>query len=125
MLEITTKACSTCKVEKPSKDFIKFARNKSGLHSQCTPCRNATATKSKEASKAIILAAKAIPCADCGVQYHSCAMDFHHRDPSKKEYHMGRAIGRRAEVVLKEIAKCDVLCSNCHRMRHFNERRDG
>lgn len=42
-------------------------------------------------------------------------LDFHHRDPSEKEFTIGSRRSKSKEVLLKEIAKCDVLCANCHR----------
>jgi hypothetical protein len=47
---------------------------------------------------------KTLRCADCG-QSHPATLDFHHLDPAKEE-----------------IAKCVVLCANCHRIRHWNEK---
>ena len=61
-----------------------------------------------------------LSCKICG-ESRTPTLDFHHRDPSKKD----RAIGDMSrgsfsiESVLKEIEKCDVLCSNCHRMLHY------
>lgn len=44
-------------------------------------------------------------------------LDFHHIDPSTKKYNISQMVGwgMRIEVILDEIAKCQVLCSNCHR----------
>lgn len=62
-------------------------------------------------------------CLECGENHPGC-MDFHHRDPSQKEGHIGDMIWQKfsKERILKEIAKCDVLCANCHRKHHWNER---
>ena len=58
------------------------------------------------------------PCADCGETYPTCAMDFDHRDPSLKRYTVTRMVGRTStEVILAEVAKCDIVCANCHRLR--------
>ena len=45
------------------------------------------------------------------------ALDFHHRDPTHKEFNLAHAslLGYSKEKILIEIDKCDVLCSNCHR----------
>lgn len=54
-------------------------------------------------------------------------MVFHHRDPREKEITISEAMRRsfgRARI-LAEIAKCDVLCANCHVKLHARERRDG
>ena len=50
-----------------------------------------------------------------------CCIDFHHRDQSTKDFAISRGIlskGCSKERILKEIAKCVPLCSNCHRKFH-------
>ena len=61
-------------------------------------------------------------CVDCG--YATCpeALQFHHRDPSTKEFGLGKFSGSLARLI-KEAAKCDLLCANCHRVRHALEAR--
>jgi len=49
-------------------------------------------------------------------------LDFHHLEPEKKEMNMDRARRCSIEKLKKEIEKCIVLCSNCHRDLHFQER---
>jgi hypothetical protein len=55
----------------------------------------------------------------CGENHPSC-LDFHHRDPNEKEDIICRMVHKalKKEKILKEIAKCDVICSNCHRKIH-------
>lgn len=54
----------------------------------------------------------------CG-ESDPCCVDFHHRDQSKKEFTIQRAIMNCGLETLKaEIAKCDMLCANCHRKLH-------
>lgn len=67
---------------------------------------------------AILAELRAVPCADCGVRFEPCAMDFDHRDPTTKRYTVTRMVGRAStEAILVEVAKCDIVCANCHRMR--------
>lgn len=54
-------------------------------------------------------------CQDCG--YVGPALEFHHRDPSTKEFSVGEFNGSLTRL-LAEAAKCDLLCANCHRLRH-------
>ncbi len=62
---------------------------------------------------------KKLRCSICGEDHPSC-LDFHHRDPSKKEFSMGRLLRKsNKEDAMKEIKKCDILCSNCHRKMHW------
>lgn len=59
-----------------------------------------------------------VPCADCGGLLEPCAMDFDHRDPTTKLNTVTRMVGRaHTEAILAEVAKCDIVCANCHRLR--------
>ncbi len=61
---------------------------------------------------------KAIPCADCGKEHSSFVMDFDHVSGNKEgviSQMARRPVG--LEKLKKEIAKCEVVCSNCHRYR--------
>lgn len=65
-----------------------------------------------------------LQCSKCGFS-HPAALDFHHRDPALKEDSILQMVqnNRAWSAVLAEIAKCDVLCANCHRIHHYDERR--
>lgn len=60
-------------------------------------------------------------CIDCGFSGHAVAFDFDHRDKNTKEFKIsGNYIFRWAELV-RELDKCSLRCSNCHRIRHYLE----
>jgi hypothetical protein len=61
------------------------------------------------------------PCADCGGEFHPFVMDFDHRDDAEKLFNVSASIplGLPFKRVLAEVAKCDIVCANCHRMRTF------
>lgn len=56
------------------------------------------------------------PCMDCGGIFHPVAMDFDHRPGETKSFGVSQ-VGRKWSKVLSEVAKCDLVCSNCHRIR--------
>ena len=56
-------------------------------------------------------------CKNCGESDQAC-LDFHHRNPKEKDFNVSRGLEFSRKTILKEIAKCDVLCSNCHRKLH-------
>lgn len=60
------------------------------------------------------------PCSDCGGRFHFSAMDFDHIGDDKFK---GVAVlvnhGSRKQI-WEEIAKCELVCSNCHRVRTYN-----
>jgi hypothetical protein len=59
---------------------------------------------------------KAVPCADCGVQYPSWVMEFDHVR-GVKLFNVGEGLELRAGAVFAEAAKCEIVCSNCHQER--------
>ena len=69
----------------------------------------------------ILLDARAGGCIKCGEKHLAC-LDFHHRDGKDKLGHIGEFRKFAIDKVLAEIAKCDVLCANCHRKHHYDER---
>lgn len=62
-------------------------------------------------------------CSSCPEKDPVC-LDFHHRNPDEKANTIANLVRNTASesVLLTEIAKCDLLCSNCHRKLHAQER---
>jgi len=58
-------------------------------------------------------------CMICGYDRCLDALDFHHRDPSKKDFGLSaHGITHSWEKIQKEIQKCVLICANCHREVH-------
>lgn len=58
-------------------------------------------------------------CALCGEKFPEYCYDFHHKDPSQKDFSIGgRGITYSKEKSFREVQKCVMLCSNCHRKVH-------
>lgn len=81
---------------------------------------NRTARRASEAARyarnrEAIREAKNRPCADCGGSFPPVCMDFDHR--GDKKFNLGQYGKRSIETLMAEIAKCDVVCANCHRIR--------
>lgn len=53
-------------------------------------------------------------CQRCGYDRCLAALVFHHRDRSKKEFHLSLTQKTKLDSVKGELDKCDLLCSNCH-----------
>ena len=62
-------------------------------------------------------------CEKCGYDSNISALQFHHIDPSTKEFTLdARTLERTSdEVILQEFNKCILLCSNCHSEHHHPE----
>lgn len=60
-------------------------------------------------------------CAICHQKFEDCCYDFHHLNPSEKEFEISAGNMNGAKSWLKirdELLKCALLCSNCHRLFH-------
>lgn len=135
---IMTKTCCMCKKELPIDQFKTNHQRKDGLQSQCIDCQKAyrrshyLANRQKYIDKAKKLKRKnaddwkrykaGLSCFKCGETHPAC-IQFHHRDPSSKVAPVSFMIGRNApfEQVEAGIAKCDVLCANCHAKEHWRD----
>lgn len=60
-------------------------------------------------------------CVKCGEEHPAC-LEFHHKNKHEKEVTIAHAIkkGWTLSQIKKEIAKCMVLCKNCHAKEHFD-----
>ncbi len=56
-------------------------------------------------------------CADCGYNKHPVALDFDHLPGHVKEFTIGSQMIRNMDRIWAEVAKCEVVCANCHRIR--------
>jgi uncharacterized protein YifE (UPF0438 family) len=80
--------------------------------------------KNKRANRAWFTAyKKTLSCIECG-ENHPATLDFHHVEARKSKTKVNDLVsdGHARPRILEEIAKCVVLCSNCHRKHHHNER---
>src|SRR5690349_6082894 len=66
------------------------------------------------------------PCTDCRACYPTECMDWDHVR-GKKLYNIGTMVahGHSKAAVLRELAKCELVCANCHRVRTRERRRRG
>ena len=58
-------------------------------------------------------------CYKCGYNKNIAALEFHHLDPSEKEFQLGSAKTTNLDKLLLEMNKCILVCANCHREIHY------
>jgi predicted HNH restriction endonuclease len=61
-------------------------------------------------------------CERCGYDKYPDVLEFHHLDPSQKESSWNSMRKWNWEKVLTELDKCAILCANCHREVHVEQR---
>ncbi len=131
------KICIDCKKEKYENEF---SRKGTGFQCRCKECfalyhkkyyeknkekyfakNRRNKTRQRTRLKQILLSAKNRPCRDCGGNFHPWVMEFDHLEGTTKISAVASMATRGCtnEKLLAEIAKCEVVCANCHRMRTF------
>lgn len=61
-------------------------------------------------------------CRECGYNAHPAALDFNHLDRGTKLFNIGQRKNASWDSLEAEIAKCEVLCANCHRIHSFENK---
>lgn len=133
------KLCTVCNQQKLNSDFNKNSKKKDGLQGKCRDCQKKYYKKyyddnieerqrilsknliQKEQRREILNKAKDTECYDCGVKYPPYVMDFDHLG-DKSFTISSKFTSVSLNNLIKEINKCDVVCSNCHRTRTHKRR---
>jgi len=128
------KTCTKCNVEKNTTDFRKDKSKHDGLQPFCKERARAhhrsnysekysekyNARNEERRSKHLALLneyKKTLKCVSCGESEPVC-LEFHHIDPTTKEFTIGASMQRSWESIKSEIDKCICLCANCHKKVH-------
>jgi predicted transcriptional regulator len=88
----------------------------------CKSCHNQQRIERFRRKKSNALAIKGGKCQRPGCGYDKCqdALEFHHIEPEQKDPHWKNMRSWSLEKTKKELEKCLLLCSNCHREKHAN-----
>ncbi len=126
------KTCSKCQANKPHDEFNFKNRANNVRHSYCKECGKALTRRHYAHNKRqyldrnsraylkrreFVRQMKSRPCADCGVQYPYYVMDFDHRKAGSKSFMLSDFTRGTRTSLGREMAKCDLVCANCHRER--------
>ena len=79
--------------------------------------------KARERKRELINTAKNNPCMDCGGVFPYFVMDLDHvRGEKICQVSLMVSMGFSDEEIVEEIAKCDLVCAVCHRIRSDKQR---
>lgn len=81
--------------------------------------------KARDRKTAYVRELKNNPCTDCGIKYPFYVMEFDHLDGATKLREVGRSLNNGWRSLKAEIAKCELVCANCHRARTYKRRIGG
>jgi hypothetical protein len=125
-MTLVTRVCGRCKVAQPLDQFYVDAEARaSARHGKqkkmpCRSCNQAYAAQRRAPRQEYVDKLKAESgCMDCGLHpEYSQVLEFDHRPGEVKLFHISdRMTAGSFESLKAEIAKCDIVCANCHRIR--------
>lgn len=125
-MSIVTRTCHRCKVEQPIDQFYVeseariSARNGKNHRMPCRGCARRYQAEKRAPRQAYVDKVKTESgCMDCGLRPKFLqVLEFDHRPDEMKLFHISdRMASGTMEDLIAEIAKCDVVCANCHRVR--------
>ena len=124
--------CAMCGQTKPGADFH---RSRTGQFSYCRDCRCAydrryyaergkaprllrSRVRREDARAWMDTLKEGRPCADCGETFSPWVMHWDHLPEYLKVDEISSMVGsHRRALILEELAKCELVCANCHVMR--------
>jgi len=92
---------------------------------RCRKCSSEAVQKRRYIIKEQAVEYKGGKCEICG--YDKCidALEFHHLNPTQKDFGISnKGYTRSWDNVKKELDKCILVCSNCHKEIHANEHKE-
>ena len=133
---VQLKTCIGCKEDKTIDKFDRQVKNKPARRHTCRLCRNADWVKyyqsnpefrehnikrnqcSRDRKNHFINEYKLThPCIKCGEE-DPMVLEFDHRDRGTKSFNIAHGAARKSlRLIEEEMAKCDVMCANCHRRK--------
>lgn len=123
-MKIETRKCPVCKKVKSESEFY---RNKGSDQPKgmCKRCIVDDTIERQRQTKIKAVEYKGGCCQKCG--YNKClnALEFHHLDPSEKDFSVSQfRLKKWDNRIISELDKCILVCANCHREIHYLDRRD-
>lgn len=132
---MTQKTCCKCKLPKDIECFSIKRSSKDGKAKECKSCKRLynqslykkhtqrERTRLKKRTNELRDWYKELKrnkcCSRCPENHPAC-IEFHHLDPKQKAFEISTCWrkGYSIQRIEEEIAKCIILCSNCHRKEH-------
>ena len=114
-----TRKCTSCQVEMLATKDNFYTKGKR-LQAQCKSCFNKYCVQRWRKRKQDTVERMGGACHDCGGEFHPAVFDFHHLVPSEKEFSWTKMRLVSEAKLNQELAKCVMLCANCHRLRHID-----
>lgn len=104
--------------ECPKHGFTEFSLRGNGTY-RCRKCSSDAVQRARRKLKAQLVEYKGGKCEICGYDKCISALEFHHPNPDEKEFQISNCNIKSFERLKKEVDKCILVCSNCHKELHY------
>lgn len=112
------KFCHRCNQTKHVSEFYQ-RKSRPSVSAYCKRCSNDECLERQRKLKELAVNYKGGKCVVCGYNKYLGALEFHHTDPTKKDFSISASSAKTFnEKIKKELDKCMLVCSNCHREIH-------
>jgi hypothetical protein len=120
------RTCKACELVKSLDEFANAGTIKGVKYYRhlCVPCYSKSKLpRQKKIRSWFADYKKTLKCEECdNADYR--VLEFHHKNVGDKEFNISELGSRSIENLKKEMKKCEVLCANCHRILHYEERKE-
>ena len=117
------KVCSKCNQLKELDLFSDDRRHYDSKQSWCRPCGYSAKKVKRLANKEKAVEYKGGCCNRCKAVFECLDVyDFHHLNPKYKENSLNILMNSTWDKIIIELDKCVLLCSNCHKITHWELR---
>ena len=115
---VLEKLCQNCGKTKLVNEFYRRRKGRD-LSPYCKPCMVFQALKRQRKFKRQCVDYKGGKCQICNYDKFLGALEFHHTNPEQKDFSISQSkLWKFDEKIKKELDKCVMLCSNCHKEEH-------
>lgn len=117
---ILYKFCSLCQnyLIFDEENFIPNISKKSRGSHKCRKCEYKNNRDRHNKRKSELVDLHGSSCRLCGYEKYIGALEFHHINPAEKDKNFRDMIRLLPELAAKELEKCILVCTNCHREIH-------
>lgn len=135
------KNCPRCKENKNESEFRKNKKSKDGLQKYCSECDKLYQKEWYEKNKEVVIKKSRLsnldikkrngdfiieylklhPCVKCG-ESDIIVLEFDHIYDNKLSGVSNLVHSSTLDKIKEEVEKCQVLCANCHRKLHYDEK---
>lgn len=99
----------------PTSKFYLAKDKKRGDRWRCKACNVEKVSETRRRLKRAVVDALGGSCICCGYNRCIAALEFHHIDPTQKEFALSHANTKSLDRLLVEAKKCILVCAVCHR----------